>query len=169
MTWWIQYFVRGTRYRESSKSRNRADAVRLLKQRIAEAEAGKPVGNAVARTTLADLSSMLMNDYQTNGRRARVIKSPLAHLKSHFGERCLAIYITSDRLTVYVTHRQESGAANSTINRSLAALKRAFRLAQRAGKVANGRISRCSAKTIAARGSSSTMPTCGLSKSFQIT
>jgi hypothetical protein len=32
-TWWIRYSVRRKRYRESSESENRADAVRLLKAR----------------------------------------------------------------------------------------------------------------------------------------
>lgn len=39
-TWWIQYSVRGKRFRESSGSGNRADAMKLLKQRIGEAAQG---------------------------------------------------------------------------------------------------------------------------------
>jgi integrase len=66
----------------------------------------------------------------------RVIKAPLAHLTRHFGENCRAIDITADRLTAFVTARQGKRAANATINRSLAALKRAFALAEQAGKVA---------------------------------
>jgi len=47
----------------------------------------------------------------------------------------LARDITADRVTAYVARRREEGAANATINRDLAALKRAFRLAHRAGGV----------------------------------
>jgi|SRR5208282_3835809 len=36
-TWWVQYSVRGKRYRESSGSLNRADAVKLLKKRLGAA------------------------------------------------------------------------------------------------------------------------------------
>ena len=49
---------------------------------------------------------------------------------------CIALNLTSDRITSYVAQRQKAGAANSTINRSLAALKRGFTLAERAAKVA---------------------------------
>jgi integrase len=135
-TWWVQYYVRGQRYRESSESTNRADAVRLLRGRLGDAASGKPVGPDVAKTTLAALAVMLMNDYKANDRRAKVIKAPLAHLKQYFGDTYRAIDITSDRLTAYITARQEKGAANATINRSLAALKRAFTLAEQAGRVA---------------------------------
>ncbi len=134
-TWWIQYNVRGKRIRENSGSHNRADAVHLLKVKLGDAAAGKPVGNNIERTTLGDLMAMLEADYRANNRRLRVIKAPLAHLKAYFGEDCRALAITTDRITAYTVDRQSAGAANSTINRSLAALKRAFTLASRAGKV----------------------------------
>jgi integrase len=134
--WYIQYNVRGRRIRESSESRNQAVAARLLKKRIGEAAAGKPVGPDVEKTTLADLKRMIEDEYTANGRRSSVIKSPLAHLVSHFGGTCRAFDLTTDRVTAYITKRQAAGAANATINRSLAALKRAFRLAERAGRVA---------------------------------
>ncbi len=134
--WWIQYNVRGKRIRENSGSRNRADAARLLKQRLADAQAGKPVGPDVDRTTLGDLAAMLQDEYVANERGLESIKAPLAHLLNHFGKECRANEITTDRITAYVASRQEAKAANATINRSLAALKRAFRLAERAGKVA---------------------------------
>jgi len=35
----------------------------------------------------------------------------------------------------YCEHRQDEGASNGTINRELTVLKRAFRLAEQAGKV----------------------------------
>lgn len=103
--WWCQYYVRGKRYRETSESTNRADAVRLLKKRIAEAAAGKPVGPDVAKTTLGDLKKMLLDDYEANGRRVRVIKAPLAHLVDYFGADCRAVDITSDRPTAFIADR----------------------------------------------------------------
>jgi hypothetical protein len=46
-----------------------------------------------------------------------------------------AIDISSDRVTAYIAYRRAEGAANPTINRELAALKRAFNLAHEVGKV----------------------------------
>jgi integrase len=135
--WWVAYYVRGRKVRESSKSTVRAEAARLLKDRLGKVADGKPVGPEVAKTTLADLKRMLENDYQANGRRARVIRAPLAHLVDYFGADCRAVAITGDRLTAFIAQRREGGAANATVNRALAALKRAFKLAERAGKVAS--------------------------------
>ncbi len=133
--WWVQYFVRGKRFRESSGSTNRADAVRLLKQRIADAQSGRPVGPQAEKTTLAQLAQMLADDYQVNGRRSlKRIKGALKHLLTFFGDE-LAVNVTTDRVLAYVAHRREEGAAAATTNRELAALKRAFRLGQEAGKV----------------------------------
>ena len=56
-TWWVQYSVRGKRYRESSGSLNRADAVKLLKKRLGAAADGRPVGPDIERTTFEDLAA----------------------------------------------------------------------------------------------------------------
>lgn len=136
-TWMISYSVHGKRHRESSGSTNRADAVRLLKQRIAQVAAGKPVGNVVERTTLNDLISMVEADYAANARRsADRLPYAAAHLREYFGGDCKARDITSDRITSYLAVRLEEGAARATANYEQALLNRGFRLASRAGKVA---------------------------------
>jgi integrase len=135
--WWLVYFPRGRRIRESSGSRSRAVALALLKKRVAQVQSGKPVGPAVEKLTLKDLASMIENDYGANGQDVRSIKAPLAHLLTSFDPECKARDLTTDVITKYVTERQQAGAANATINRSLSALKRAFHLAEIAGKVAS--------------------------------
>jgi integrase len=135
-TWWIQFFVHGQRVRESAGSSNRADAVRLLKQRIGDVQAGKPVGSQIDRTTLADLTKMLLEDYRANGRRSiDRVEDAIKHLRVFFGEIRLA-KLTSDRFTAYQVQRKAEGAANATVNYELAMLRRGFRLGVRAGKVA---------------------------------
>jgi integrase len=133
--------VRGVRHREASHSPNRADAVRLLKQRISEMAQGKPVGAAVDKTTLGDLTGMLADDYAANKRHSN-IKAVVAHLHEFFGKEARACDITSDRVTAYRAHRQQEiyhkrPVASATINLELAALRRAFNLALDARKVAS--------------------------------
>ena len=135
-TWWVQYSVRGKRYRESSGSSNRNMAIKLLKDRLGAAAQGRPVGPNVDRTMFEDLARMLVDDYRANGRRSlERIEGALKHLRGFFRDH-FALDITSDRITSYIRWRQDDGAAAATINRELAALRRAFRLAARAGKVA---------------------------------
>lgn len=62
--WWIQYYVRGVRHRESSRSTKEIDAKNLLDQRIAEVKAGRPVGRRIERTTLEELLAILVDDYR---------------------------------------------------------------------------------------------------------
>jgi len=134
-TWWIQYFVRGERHRESSGSSSRAEAVNLLKQRVGEAAQGRVVAPRAEKTTFEQLAQMLIDDYEANERKSRKrLRFSLAHLLEFFGNT-LAIDVTADRVTSYITYRQREGAAAATINRELAALKRAFSLGEKAGKV----------------------------------
>jgi len=136
-TWWIQFSVNGRRIRENGHSTNRADAVRLLKQRIGEAGQGRPVGPAIERTTFASLAQMLTDDYKANRRRSlESVERALKHLRQFFSF-AKARDITSDRLTAYIAHRQQEGASAATINRELAALRRGFSLAEIAGRVAH--------------------------------
>ncbi len=136
--WWVQYYARGTRHRESSQSANRADAVRLLKRRLADVASGRPVGPRIERTTLADLLDIVANDYRANGRRSlRRLDFAAAHLAAYFSPAARAIEITTDRLTAYQAHRLAMGAARASVNYELAILRRAFSLALRAGKVAS--------------------------------
>jgi integrase len=135
-TWWISLSNRGKRVQLSSNSTHRADAVRLLKRKLTELGTGRPIGPDIDRTTFEDLATILENDYRANARRSlRLLPGKLGNLRAFFGmDR--AADIIADRITSYVAMRREAKAANATINRELAALKRAFRLAHRAGRVA---------------------------------
>lgn len=135
-TWWIQFSVNGKCVRKSSGSDNRAVAVRLLKAQLAEAAQGKNVGPQVDRTAFEDLARILIDDYKANGRRSlESVERGLKHLRAFFG-LYKARDISSDRVVAYVAQRQEQGAKPATINRELAALRRAFNLAYDAGRVA---------------------------------
>lgn len=136
-TFWIRYSYRGTKHRESSHSRQRADAVRLLRQRQAEMGAGRLIGPDAERTSFDNLAAMLLSDYELNGRRsANRAEGALAHLRSYFTFARVPD-ITSDRITGYIRQRQASKAAPATIRYELSVLRRAFTIAVRAGKAAH--------------------------------
>ena len=146
--WWIRYSHYGTKYRESSGSESAAVARALLKQRLGQAGLGRPVTTAVRHTTLANLRDLVLQDYDHNDYDTRRRQEEaFAHLTAFFAPDCLADEISTARLAEYIAWRREQpkgpqtgryarrnrtiGAANATINRELAALRRAFRLAAR--------------------------------------
>lgn len=134
-TYWIAYCYRGKEHRESSHSDNEATARKLLKKRVGEMGQGKLIGPSEERLTFDDLASMLLTVYEVNGKRSlESTKLSIRHLREFFGSE-RAVDITLDRVRAYVRERQREGATNGSINRELAALKRAFTLATRAGKL----------------------------------
>ena len=129
--WWIKYYRNGKPFRESSKSRRKVDADRLLKLREGQIVTGQFAGLRVERITFDELAEDLLNDYRVNGRKSldRAERS-VRHLEGFFkGVR--ANDITTDRVKRYIRARQDAGAKNGTINREMAALKRMFNLARR--------------------------------------
>lgn len=135
-TWWIAYSVRGKLVRQSTHSIKESEAKKLLKKRLGEAALGKPVGPDIERTGFENMAAMIVNDYKANGRRSLArLEDALTHLREFFGDY-RAVEITGDKVTAYVTFRQDQKAAASTINNELAALSRMFTLGIRSNRVA---------------------------------
>jgi integrase len=131
----VQYCYRGKIYRESCRSTHRTNAIKLLRRRLDEIGRGRLLGPNIERTTFEDLAQMILTDYRMNKRKSlRSITLSLQHLYATFA-RTPAIDITTDQIRAYITARQETGAANSSINRELSALKRMFHLAEGVEKV----------------------------------
>jgi integrase len=128
--WWIVYHDRGAKLRESSKSPTRRVAEDLLKKRLGELGRGAFVNpTAEVRITVNDLLDALVLDYHNRrNRTAREIEGRIVPLRTGFG-RVRAIDVTADRLERYKADRSALGKAPATINRELAALRRAFRIA----------------------------------------
>jgi integrase len=76
-----------------------------------------------------DLCAMLRANYKLKKNRStRRMELALKHLGEHFaGDR--AIDITGDRIAAYAVARQEAGASDASVQKELAALKRAFNVA----------------------------------------
>jgi site-specific recombinase XerD len=133
--WWIAYSNKGKLHRESSHSSKEADAWRLLKKRHGEIALNRPVGPEIERTNFEQMAAMIVTDYKANGRRSLArLEDAIDHLRDYFADY-RAVEITGDKVTAYVTFRQEQSAASSTINNELSALSRMFALGIRAGRI----------------------------------
>ncbi len=122
--YWIKYYRNGKPYRESTRSSKEVDAKRLLKLREGEISLGKLPGVRFERILFDDLSKDLVADYRINNKRSLSrAEGSVKHLAGFF-EGSRVIDITTPRIREYIEGRQEEGAANATINRELAALKR---------------------------------------------
>jgi integrase len=133
-TWMMKLWVGGKPLKRSSRTTSRAIANKQLEQWKAEIRQGTYVPDT-DQTRFDDLATLLLDEYRANNRKSLDrVQDAVRHLKNFFaGWR--AQTISTDRVLAYVRHRQQQQAANATINRELAALKRMFRLGERSGKV----------------------------------
>lgn len=144
--WWIRYYRDGRRYEESAKSGRKGDAIDLLRTREGAIANGAPMTSQIGRLTFDDAVADVVTDYRVNNKRtlADVERRIKLHMRPYFRGRKMVGISTAD-VRAYVAHRQEAtrrpdgtekpGAANAQINRELAILKRAFRLATQANKL----------------------------------
>ena len=93
-TWWVQYHHRGRKMRESSKSTNRSEAVKLLNRRMGEMGTGKFVGPDAEKVTFEQLAALLENDYRANSLKSLDrVQRAVTHLRDAFGfDRALGHY-----------------------------------------------------------------------------
>ena len=134
--WWVAYYQGGREYRESSKSRERKQAVRLLRQRIGEIAAGTTEGRPVNRragarsVTMLGLFDLLEQYYQLNGRSSRINGYCLKRLRRRFAgytvQACTALAVSH-----YMAAMQRQGRSAPAINREIAVLRSALRLGHR--------------------------------------
>jgi integrase len=132
---WIKYYHHGEAIRESSGSGKDADARKLLKKRLGEISIGRFIGPDADKVTVRELADDYKNDYRVNGKKSldKAGRS-VNHLLEFFGD-CRAHLVGADTVRKYVSKRLEEKAANATINRELAALKRMFNLGIQAEKI----------------------------------
>lgn len=134
-TWWIKYYRDGKPYYESSESVKQTDAQRLLDQRRAEIFAGTHLEGRTRKLVMNELLDELVRNYKINGKDhswcERVTRK---HLRPFFGA-VPAVKVRPETVAKYIEHRQAERAANATVNREIALLRRAFNLARRSGKI----------------------------------
>jgi integrase len=100
-----------------------------LQRRLGEIGTGAFVGPELDRVTIEELANDYLRDYRINDKKSieHAAFRWTKHLRPFFGVY-KAVQVTSESVARYIDSRQQLGAANATINRELAALKRMFRL-----------------------------------------
>jgi hypothetical protein len=166
-TWWIQYYRNGKPYQESSRSKKKMVARSLLELREGEKAQGKAPGVTYEKTAYEDLREAIITDYEVNGKRIDRLMNSLDHLDGYF-EGFRGPQITTSHVQAYTNMRMKwvckdckkkfevqgkcpycgseklkQGAANATINRELAGLKRMLSLGYQADRIARVHISPC--------------------------
>ncbi len=127
--WWIKYYRNGKPYRESSHSDKEKEAKRLLKKREGEIVEGRFQGLQIERIRFDEIAADFITDYKMNAKKSlERAEGSKVHLEKKFAGWRVA-EITTARIKEYIVERQESGAANGTINRELSALTRMFTIA----------------------------------------
>jgi integrase len=123
--WWIKYSFEGVARYESSKSTIKGDAIDLLKKRL-----NIPTPASNARVTVDELLDDLLVYYKVH--RPKSYKNfcvpVVANLRKYFKD-WKAAKVTTNIVNDYKNLRHEQEKANGTINRELALLRRAYRLA----------------------------------------
>ena len=131
LTYWIKYYQNGKPFFESSKSKKKMVASMLLKQREGDISQGKIPGIYFERVTFEDLSEDFLSDYRINNRKSIArAEASVKQLKKHF-EGYRITQIKTPKIEAYIQSRLDDGAANSTINRELASLKRMLNIGAR--------------------------------------
>jgi integrase len=140
--WWIAYYVNGIEHRESAAKvlgrpdagLSDKDATKALKIRLGEIHGGRWVGPQQDRVTLAELLDALVLDYRNNGRKSlTALESHMRPLRAAFPLDA-AIHVTEARIEKYKAERLATRKP-ATVNRELAALRRAFTLAVRRRRI----------------------------------
>jgi len=129
--WWISYQKDGQRIRQSAETTNENEARKVLAEIVAQVAQGSYVARREA-PTFELLWDLLAHDYELNHRGLKALHVRHVHLAPFFGGR-RAAEIDSMMVMQYRHMRFDQGAANASINRELAALKRAFNLARQQG------------------------------------
>ena len=127
---WIKYYRHGKPYRESSRSGKESDAKRLLRKREGEVSEGGLPTFYFDKVHFEELANDFLRDYRLNNKTVNRAEQSIKNLSVFFvGMR--VTNITTPFIERYIEERLEQGAANATINRELASLKRALNLGAR--------------------------------------
>jgi integrase len=135
-TWTIKLYRDGKAISIATKTEKKTEAVAMLKRLEGDVAHGKPVTAEAQRLTFDEAIKAVVADYTINRKRTladlrwRIDR----HLLPYFGGRRMKAITTAD-LRGYIDIRLKAGAKPGTVNRELAAVRRAFILACQDGRL----------------------------------
>jgi integrase len=133
--YWIKFSVNGRVIQQSANTESKREAEDELKRQLLKHSNGEAVSPKIHRVTVADLFDAVLTNYRNNGKAiewAELVWEK--HLKPFFGHM-RAVNVGTDQLSAYIAMRREAEkkpAANATVNRELALLRRAYSLGYKA-------------------------------------
>src|SRR5215510_10429272 len=100
---YIAYYASGKQICESTGTKDKAEARRILQSRLGQLAEGRYVGLAAERVTFEDLAEMIFDDYRVNNRKTLewVQRRTRLHLAPFFGGK-KAQEITTVDIKAYI-------------------------------------------------------------------
>lgn len=139
--WYVQFYRDGQQKRMSTGTTVRQKALAFLRKQMADRDRGLVPLSDVKKITYADLRAALIANYIERGNKSlRTLANGedticgLPQLDDFFqysedNPGPSVVHITTDKAREFVAQRQEEGAGNAVINRSLACLRRMLNIA----------------------------------------
>ena len=143
--WYLQYYIDGRRVREKTGTTSKRKAQDILTERLSQVRRGewlaprKPPRVEELFTALEDhvkvhRPSSLRDLYIRWGKQDKKTKQWRGHLHDAFANT-VANNLSPDLLTAYARKRKEEGAADASVNREFATLRRMFNLAHQSNRI----------------------------------
>ena len=136
--WWIAPWIDGVQVRQSSGETDYDRALRKLRILEGRIAANAPITAATVRDSFEALLELVKLDYAINDRAS--IEDMRRRCRLHISPRLghlTAGKVSNRTLQEYILERKDEKAANASINRELAIIKRAFELGLRDGSVSS--------------------------------
>ena len=136
--WWMQYTENGKVIRKSTKCAKKSEAKDFAN--VEREQWKRRIGIGVRDTiTLNNLIQEVEKDYGLNGKKsADRIEFGKKHLIKILGENTPIEEITEQAIDDYKHTRKQENAANGTLNRELALLRRGFNLLRMQKRISQG-------------------------------
>ena len=127
----IRWYEDGVRRQEATGTRDFKQAKRLLAMRQGSVARGEQPEPKMGTLRFDQAMDAVINDYRLMGKRSlnAAERRNRLHLSPYFGRMKMKA-ISADTIRAYQVNRQDEGAANATINREVALVRRAFTMAQ---------------------------------------